>query len=223
MRDLTLNRCIDVCRSEEVAELQMKLLSGPLDNINQVKSLVLKSLELQCWTGGRQRKSPTNFVVTTINLTGRCALHGERSAGDARKGVILPRSGKKVPVHNIESEEELEEVSVVRVQTLRGRPVYARMLVREQPVQFQVDCGTSANILPLKYAEGDEFDSCSQTFVMWNGTKVTPVGSRALPVVNPKTNKYKVRFLVVKEDLTPLLRLNATEKIKLLTVHKECK
>ena len=38
MRDLTLNHCIDVCRSEEVAELQMKSLSGPVDNINQVKS-----------------------------------------------------------------------------------------------------------------------------------------------------------------------------------------
>ena len=38
----------------------------------------------------------------------------------------------------------------------------------------------------------------------------------------PKTNeKYKVRFLVVKEDLTPLLGLNATQKMKLLTVHKE--
>ena len=95
--------------------------------------------------------------------------------------------------------------------------MYARMLVRQQPVQFQVDCGASANILPLKYAEGEELDSCSQTLVMWNGTKVTPVGSCALPVVNPKTNeKYKVRFLVVKEDLTP-----ATQKMKLLTVHNE--
>ena len=100
--------------------------------------------------------------------------------------------------------------------------MYARMLVREQLVQFQVDCGASANILHLKYAEGEEFDSCSQTLVMWNGTNVTPVGSCELPGVNPKTNeKYKVRFLVVKEDLTPLLGLNATQKMKLLTVHKE--
>ena len=54
---------------------------------------------------------------------------------------------------------------------------------------------------------------------MWNGTKVTPVGSCALPVVNLKTNeKYKIRFLVVKEDL---LGLNATRKRKLLTVHRE--
>ena len=30
-----------------------------------------------------------------------------------------------------------------------------------------------------------------------------------------------MRFLVVKESLTPLLGLNATEKMGLLTVHKE--
>ena len=106
-------------------------------------------------------------------------------------------------------------------QALRGRAVYARMLVRQQPVQFQVDCSASPNILPLKYAEGER-DSCLQTLVMWNGTKVTPNGSCALPVVNQKTNeKYKVRFLVMKEDLTPLLGLNAMQKMKLLTVHKE--
>lgn len=38
MRDLMLNCCIDECYSEEVPELQMKLLSGPSDDINQVKS-----------------------------------------------------------------------------------------------------------------------------------------------------------------------------------------
>ena len=50
-------------------------------------------------------------------------------------------------------------------QALRGRAVYARMLVRQQLVQFQVDCGASANILRLKYAEG-EHDLCLQTLVM---------------------------------------------------------
>ena len=100
--------------------------------------------------------------------------------------------------------------------------MYPRMLVRKQPVQFQVDCGASVNILPLKYAEGEELDSCLQTPVMWSGTKVAPVGSCVLPVVNPKTNeKYKVRLLVVKEHLTPLVDLNATQKMKLLTDTKK--
>jgi len=57
---------------------------------------------------------------------------------------------------------------------------------------------------------------------MWNGTNGKPVGTCALPVVNPLNNtKYKVRFLFVKESLTPRLDLNATEKMVLLTVHKE--
>jgi len=42
MKDLTLNRCIDVCGSEEVAEMQMKSLSEPLDNVNQMNSKTKK-------------------------------------------------------------------------------------------------------------------------------------------------------------------------------------
>ena len=43
-----------------------------------------------------------------------------------------------------------------------------------------------------------------------------------LKVVNPKNNeKFKVRFLVVNESLTPLLGLDVAEKMKLLTIHKE--
>ena len=57
---------------------------------------------------------------------------------------------------------------------------------------------------------------------MWHGTKVKPFGTCALSVVYRKNNdKFKVRFLIVEEDLTPLLGLNATEKMKPLTVHKE--
>ena len=49
-----------------------------------------------------------------------------------------------------------------------------------------------------------------------------PVGTCALKVVNSRNNKkFKVRFLVVNESPTPLLGFNATEKMKLLTNHKE--
>ena len=87
------------------------------------------------------------------------------------------------------------------------------MLVNQWPVRFQTDCGASAKILPSKFVEGKELSSCSQSLVMWNGSKVKPIESCALPVVNPKNNeKYKVKFLIDEEDLTPLLGLNVTEK-----------
>ena len=104
----------------------------------------------------------------------------------------------------------------MRIQAVNERAVFC------EEIQFQIDCGASANILPLKYAEGKELTSCSQTLVTWNGTKVKPVGTCALKVVHPMNNeKFKVRFFIVNESLTPLLGLNATEKMKLLTIHKE--
>ena len=85
---------------------------------------------------------------------------------------------------------------------MKDKAVFAEMLVRQKLVRFQIDRGASANILPSKYVEDVDLEPCSQSLVMWNGTKVKPVGTCALPVVNPRNNtKYKVRFLVVKESL----------------------
>lgn len=58
IRDLTLNRCIDICRSDEITKLQMKSLSEPADNINQVKSKKKKpQIPYGGWTVGKD-----NFV-----------------------------------------------------------------------------------------------------------------------------------------------------------------
>ena len=123
MRGLTQSRCIDVCRSEVVDELQMKSLSGPVDNINQVKSSTKKP------------RAPTPDMRSAKKIS--CKFCGYNHQPDRK---ICPVRGKKckrchfakkcekVLVHNIESDKELEEISVVRVQALRGRAVYARML-----------------------------------------------------------------------------------------------
>ena len=49
MRDLTLNRCIDVCRSEEVTSMQMKSLSELVDNVNLVKPKGKKITKVFLW------------------------------------------------------------------------------------------------------------------------------------------------------------------------------
>ena len=87
---------------------------------------------------------------------------------------------------------------------------------------FQVDCGTSANILPCRYVANEKISQCDRTLVMWNSTKVKPLGASVVQVVNLRNQKkYDVKFLVVKRDQTPLLGLNTTEVMGLLTIHKE--
>ena len=73
---------------------------------------------------------------------------------------------RRTTVYNIEGEEGLEEINVVRIQAVKERAVSAKILVKQQPIQIQIDCGVSANILLLKYAEGE----CLQRLVRWNGT-----------------------------------------------------
>jgi len=216
-----LNRCIDICCSEEVTALHMKSLSEPVDKLNQVKS---------------KKKKPR--VPTPDGQSGKkisCKFCGYEHASERKKcpawGKVCKRCKKKnhfakgcrdAAVNAFEGDEDLEEISVVRVQAMKDKAVFAQMLVQKKPVRFQIDCGASANIVPCKHVKGVDLEPRSQSLVMWNGTKVKPVGTCALPVVNPRTNtRYKVRFLVVKENLTRLLGLNATEKMGLLTVHKE--
>ena len=185
MSDLTLNRqCIDVCRSEEVAKLQMKSLSEPADTIHQVKANKKSRAETP---GGRStKKISCKFCGYDHELDRKkCPAWGKACKRCKEKNHFAKKCTKKTSVYNIESEEE---ISGVRVQAVKGRGVFAEMLVSQQPVKFQVDCGASANILPLKYAEGQELAPCSQTLVMWNGAKLKPVGTCALPVVNPKSD-----------------------------------
>jgi hypothetical protein len=105
---------------------------------------------------------------------------------------------------------------------MKEKAVFAKMLVNDVHVNFQVDCGASANILPYKYVEKEHISPCDRTLVMWNGTKVKPLGTCVARVVNLRNQKkYDVKFLIVKDDLTPLLGLKTTEEMRLLTIHKE--
>ncbi|CAB3981730.1 Hypothetical predicted protein [Paramuricea clavata] len=146
----------------------------------------------------------------------------EKTSNRCKERNHFAKKCKKTSVYSIESEDKYEEISMVKVQAVREKAVFAKMHINNKAIKFQIDCGASANILPLKFAKDVELTPCTKTLVMWNGTKVKPLGSCTLPVINPKNDvKYQVKFLVVEGNWTPLLGLNAVEKMKLLTVHSK--
>ena len=180
----------------------MKSLSEPVDTVHQVKSKEKKP----------ERPSDEKFNIKSKKISckfcgyehpldkKKCPAWGKTCKKCKQKNHFAKKCSKRTTVYNIESEKEHEEINVVRIQAVKERAVFAKMLVKQQPIQFQIDCGAYANILLLKYAEDEELAPCSQTLVMWNGTKVKPVGTCALKVMNPRNNeKFKVRFLVVME------------------------
>ena len=102
------------------------------------------------------------------------------------------------------------------------KEVHAEMLFDKKPVKFQLDCGASVKLLPIKYIGNREIIPCDRTLVMWNGTKVKPAGTCHINIRSSKTGKeYSVEFVIVNEDLTPLLGLQANEKMNLLSIHRD--
>ena len=81
------------------------------------------------------------------------------------------------------------KISVMRLQVVKEMAVTLKMLVKQKLVPFQIDYGASVNILLLKYAGGEELVPCLQTLVMCNCTKVKPLGTCALKVLNPRKKK----------------------------------
>ena len=79
------------------------------------------------------------------------------------------------------------------------------------------------NILPIKYKPKDvEAVPANIILKSWTGNKLSPVGTSRMIITNPKNNKkYRVTFVVVKEELTPILGLRASEAMNLINVHKE--
>lgn len=51
------------------------------------------------------------------------------------------------------------------------------MLAEEKRVEFQVDSGTSVNIIPAKFVECTEVKTTTKPLQMWNDTALKPQGS----------------------------------------------
>lgn len=57
---------------------------------------------------------------------------------------------------------------------------------------------------------------------MWNGTNLKPLGTTRLKVKNPKTHKkYSIEFVVVPDNLMPLIGACRAQQKELITVHQD--
>ena len=142
-----------------------------MDNINKVKS-EKKKLRVPILDVQSGKKISCKFCgYEHAPERKKCPAWGKVCLWCKKKNHFA-KGCKDAAVNAIESNEDLEEISVVRVQAMMDKAVFAEMLVQQKPVRFQIDCGASANILPSKYVEDMDLEPCSQSLVMWNGTKV---------------------------------------------------
>ena len=92
-------------------------------------------------------------------LRERSVLRGCKVCKRFKKKNHFAKGCKDATVNTIESDKNLEEISVVRVQVMKDKA--AEMLVQQKPMRFQIDCEASAKTLPCKYMEDVDLEACS--------------------------------------------------------------
>ena len=101
------------------------------------------------------------------------------------------------------------------------KEIHAKMFINKKPVEFQIDCGSSINILPEVFIDGHEITPTTKTLIMWNKTELKPRGT-ARVIKNPKNKrKFSVEFVIVRENLTPLLGAKAAQQMRLISINNE--
>jgi len=98
--------------------------------------------------------------------------------------------------------------------------IFCEMEVNKKPVRLQIDCGSTVCILPKRYVENAQIRPEKVNLQMWNKTSLQALGKCKTKVVNPTTKqKFKVDFVIVDKELTPLLSGKAAQKMNLITVN----
>ena len=123
-------------------------------------------------------------------------------------------------MHTTQSDAEKPWVNNVCSQNTDVKCV---MLIKKIPVKFQIDTGATANLLPHKYLPSNaRTEPTDIKLRMWNKTEISALCTAEIVLKNPKNKKkHNVRFIVVKENLTPLLGWKTCEELKLININSE--
>jgi len=131
----------------------------------------------------------------------------------------MPHHKKQVHCENETDSEDSDSTEWVNALHSYGQPcdknVKCEMLIAAKPVTFQIDTGASVNLLPeCNVPKTSQISPTTKQLTMWNGTKLMPVGVCRVLLKNPRNRKnYSFEFVVVKENLMPLIGLSAAQQM----------
>ena len=221
VRNLTLAKCVDICKASENVQTQNRglhpevtvdkvRLQRPRYRRGKQEKEYLKPRKLCKFCGGKHKLRKEECPA----FTQTCRKCGERN----HFACCCASLKQKKFVHQVadDSSSGGEWVNVVKIP--QSKEVRCRLLVGGKDVVFQVDTGSSVNLIRARYADGT-LKPTNRVLRMWNHTQLSPLGVCRKNVRNPKNGrKYSVEFVVCKENFVPLLGLQASQQMELIDV-----
>ena len=109
------------------------------------------------------------------------------------------------------------------------RKIFASMQLRDEQIQFQLDCGATVNIVPLDNYQQvlhdpslSRLQPTNKTLRMFNQTELKPLGTVKIETLNPKTEEVRfLEYVVVNEGHTAILGAQAIQHFQLMSVNSD--
>ena len=241
MRDaenLTLDKLVSALRVTELTQDQIKHMNT---NKNSVAVNAVGSRSPANRKPGRNPKPPQNDRSTpqkTCHFCDRkhpmkkelCPAWGKTCDLCKRKNhfkVKCPQNKSSVhcveqdltPSHNSGATGDSFWIGCLHAD---GKRLYAMMGVNDQQVKFQLDSGAETNTVCEKYVPYNQIRPTHHKLVVWNGSRVDPVGETTLKLTNPvNQSEYSADFVVVNNNFTNLIGLSLMKTMNLITVNTD--
>lgn len=248
-RNLTLNQAIDMCRANETASNQLKVMSS--DDVNAVSH---KPNRYRSRSKSNDSRSQYNRQDNDRNLCKYCGSKHEprRCPAFGKTCNICKKQNHFAAVCQSRSRHRINELSTTevsdqamdahihsvraldmqsdqheRVLSLHNADIkrlYSHLDVSGKPVRFLLDGGSTVNLIPRSLAESLSFHLRPPEAVleMFDNKKLDTCGMTSVEVRHPITGQCRVLdFYVTNVNKQPLLGLQSCLLFDLLTVREE--
>ena len=230
-RDLDLDKAIETIKASQVMHSRATEISEEFSANEDINAVGQRSKSKR----GKKshRKPPTKdppkikeclFCGGTHALERKlCPASGQKCKKCGKEGHFAVKCRSKsedAKVHMVEQEE------VFYIHSISGKDqaLVSLTLNGSASVTFQIDTGSSANILPLQdYIRATKDFSKTNivpkeiTLVMHDHSKRKALGSARLKVEH-KGNKHELNFVIVDQEVTPLLGLKSSQGMGLVKI-----
>ena len=234
-RNLDLKTALDICRASEASSKQVKEMK-PTEDVHKMQHASRKQQfkSDQGTTKPFRSKSKSKVRSGICKFCGSehefkkelCRAFGKTCNVCSGKNHIA-KVCKKSRTDRVQCAEE--EVLVLRSERESDFPkrLYAKLRLANATVQFQLDSGSSVNILPKSLFEAtigkeSQLKPPPKMLLMYDSTELKTSGLVTSEVTNPVNNKtVTLDFYVVPKHKQPILGAAACQLFEFLTYNTE--
>ncbi|XP_042148029.1 uncharacterized protein K02A2.6-like [Ixodes scapularis] len=221
----SLEKVVKVCLAHESTKLQLKVFKEGRPATEEVHAVKDRRRRLPPVDRAKDKKTSSNQAVQHFKYCGSDHARARNACPAWNKTcnkckkqnhfAVVCKNSKTVA--SLEPEDDTDEI--LMVQSGKPSPLFATLNLNQKGIRFQVDSGAAVNVITKRNVSPDQIMPTSTTLRMWNGTKVVPYGKARLNVTTANGHKHIVDFVVVRDDLRPLIGRKTAEQMGLITVN----